>query len=262
MTNVANAQSPSVEQIGKFLAGYGSYLFGCGATCIRLIKNMKRIAEAWGVQLDTIIIPTSITVNVKSLDGSQSYMSVSKVQHCGLSFAMNTSLSRLSWRIADEKLSLDQATEIFNDVVTRPHINRWVVLLLASLANASFCRLFGGDITAMLVIFTSTLLGFFVRQELMHLKVDFRFVVLICAMISSIVAAGATLFRWGTTPEIAMATSVLYLVPGIPYINSVSDMLDGHYLCAFGRLMNAVILTCCLSAGLCGGLLLMGLKLF
>jgi uncharacterized membrane protein YjjP (DUF1212 family) len=59
-----------------------------------------------------------------------------------------------------------------------------------------------------------------------------------------------------------MATSVLYLVPGIPYINSVSDMLDGHYLCAFGRLMNAVILTCCLSAGLCGGLLLMGLKLF
>ena len=254
--------TPTVEEIGKFLASYASYLFGCGSTCIRLLKNMTRMAETWSVTLNTQILPSNITINVSTLDGSQSYVTIVKTQHCGISFDLNTTLSRLSWRVADEKLSLAEAVRLFNEAVNRPRINKWVVLFLASAANASFCRLFGGDPTAMLVVFGSTLLGFFVRQEMMHAKVDFRFTVFVCALISSIAAAGATIFQWGYTPEIAMATSVLYLVPGIPYINSVSDMLDGHYLCSFGRLMNAVALTCCLSAGLCGGLLLMDLNLF
>ena len=74
-------------------------------------------------------------------------------------------------------------------------------------------------------------------------------------------SAGCHLFGWGDTPEIALGSSVLYLVPGIPYINSVSDMLGGHYLCAFSRLMNGVVLTVCLSLGLICGLLILNLDI-
>ena len=66
----------------------------------------------------------------------------------------------------------------------------------------------------------------------------------------------------GDTPTTAMATSVLYLVPGIPYLNSFSDMLCRHYICAFCRFMDAIVLTGCLSAGLCCGMLLMNVGMF
>ena len=35
----------------------------------------------------------------------------------------------------------------------------------------------------------------------------------------------------GSTPDIAIATSILYLVPGIPFLNGFSDMIAGHYTC-------------------------------
>ena len=70
------------------------------------------------------------------------------------------------------------------------------------------------------------------------------------------------MFGIGSTPEIALGTSVLYLIPGVPYINAVSDMIDRHYLCAFSRFADAVVLTACLSAGLCGGMLVLGLRWF
>ena len=70
------------------------------------------------------------------------------------------------------------------------------------------------------------------------------------------------LFGLGGTSDVALATSVLYLVPGIPLINSFSDMLYRHYLSAFSRFADAAILTCCLSIGLCLGMLAMGVGMF
>ena len=40
----------------------------------------------------------------------------------------------------------------------------------------------------------------------------------------------------------AIATSVLYLVPGIAFLNAFNDMIDGHYVCFFSRLMDAIVL--------------------
>ena len=64
-------------------------------------------------------------------------------------------------------------------------------------------------------------------------------------------------FRLGSTPEVALGTSVLYLVPGIPFINSISDLIYGHNLCFLSRLTHASVLTVCLSAGFILGLLVM-----
>ncbi|MDE6344424.1 MAG: threonine/serine exporter family protein, partial [Muribaculaceae bacterium] len=63
-------------------------------------------------------------------------------------------------------------------------------------------------------------------------------------------------------PSIALGTSVLYLVPGIPFLNSFSDMIYRHYFCAFCRFTDAVVLTCCLSIGLCAGMMLMNVGMF
>ena len=91
---------------------------------------------------------------------------------------------------------------------------------------------------------------------------DVRVTFFMCAFISSALAYGATLFGWGATPDVALATSVLYLIPGVPYINAASDLIGRHYLCAFSRFADACVLTACLSAGLCLGIRLLGIEWF
>ena len=66
----------------------------------------------------------------------------------------------------------------------------------------------------------------------------------------------------GDPPAIPIGPSVLYLVPGIPLLNSYSDILYRHYLCAISRAADATILTGCLSIGLCAGMSLMGIGMF
>lgn len=247
----------SKKEACNFLANYASWLLGCGATCIRIEKNVKRMANAFDLSCEISIMPSYILLSMWNDEHTESYTTICKIHKCGISFHINTLLSKLSWEVADKKLDYQGAVKSFQKIIQTKPENKWLVLVLASLANASFCRLFGGDLISMAIVFMATLLGYRLKQILLEEKTDIRIVFLCCAFVSSVISAGGKLFGWGTTPEIALGTSVLYLIPGIPYINSVSDLLDGHYLCSFSRFMDAIVLTTCLSLGLCGGLFLM-----
>ena len=255
-----NPYKPTVKEVCIFLSDYASWLLGCGATCIRIEKNISRMSEAFGVESDMTIMPANVNLSVWDKNHEDSYSIVKRIHKTGISFNINTQLSKLSWDIADGKQDYQTALKTFEEITKTKPTNKWVVLVLASLANMSFCRLFNGDWTSMLLVFIATLVGYRLKQVLLEAKVDVRVVFFCSAFASSVIGAGAHLFNWGSTPEIAIGTSILYLIPGIPYINSVSDLLDGHYICAFSRFIDAVILTACLSTGLCGGMLLMGLK--
>ena len=114
----------------------------------------------------------------------------------------------------------------------------------------------------MLIVFLTTLAGYRLKQIMLEDGRDIRLTFFCASLFSAALSAGGQIFGIGATPGIALATSVLYLIPGVPYINSVSDMLYRHYLCGFGRFMDAAVLTVCLSAGLCAGMLIVGLKWF
>ena len=164
--------------------------------------------------------------------------------------------------MADGKIDFLTARSVLPRICNCACVNPWLLLLLVSLANASFCRLFSGDPMAMATVFIATFIGFLVKQILVRRHMDIRLTVLFCSFLSAMIAAAGSLLGIGGTPEIAVATSVLYLVPGIPFINSFCDLLDRHYLCAFGRAMNAVMLLCCLSLGLCAGMAVMHMAMF
>ena len=235
-----------VREIAVFLADYASLLSGCGATCIRIEKNARRMAAAFGVGFDITLMPTHVYVSVWGKDMSDTSVIIRKTASCGISFNLNALLSRLSWEVADNHLDFPTAVERFERIrETKP-----------------FCRLFGGDAVAMLIVFASTLAGYRLKQIMLEDKRDVRLTFLCAAFFSAALSAGGHIFDIGTTPEIALGTSVLYLIPGVPYINAVSDMIDRHYLCAFSRFLDATILTACLSAGLCARMFILGLKWF
>jgi uncharacterized membrane protein YjjP (DUF1212 family) len=43
---------------------------------------------------------------------------------------------------------------------------------------------------------------------------------------------------------------VLYLIPGVPLINGVIDIVEGHVLTGFARLVEATLLIICIAVGL------------
>ena len=121
-------------------------------------------------------------------------------------------------------------------------------LFLVGFANASFCALFGGDWTARLIVFSATLIGFYINQIMQKKKINHYLVFIVSAFVASMVASSALTLE--TTAEIAIATSVLYLVPGVPLLNGVIDIVEGHVLTGCTRLIQALLLVLCISVGL------------
>jgi len=74
----------------------------------------------------------------------------------------------------------------------------------------------------------------------------------ITAFAATSVAGLAVLVPVGTAPKVAMASSVLLLVPGFPLINGVSDMVKGYINTGISRLVFALLL----AGATCGGILL------
>lgn len=240
----------------EFFAKYASYMLGCGATCIRITKNLHRMGEAVHVNVDMIILSHHVTVVCTDKQTGIYKQHVKKIAPVPVSFEINTRLSELSWKLFEGKISIEEAESLFYRIIKHPHTSVWKVMWLVVAANASFCYLFGGDPGAMGIVAVATLAGYALKNIMLIHQWDQKVVWLICSFVSSLVAAGATYLPVTDTPEWAIAASVLYLIPGIPYINSISDCIDGHYLSSIGRCLNAVLLTVCIALGLTAGLLM------
>ncbi|MCM1067537.1 MAG: threonine/serine exporter family protein [Muribaculaceae bacterium] len=261
-TSMTSEARPDPAALCRFLSRYCSLLLGCGATCIRLEKNAARIAHAYGMELAITIMPRHIHLSVWRSDAENACTEIASAAHVPVSFALNTGLSELSWAVADGRIDFSEATRLLQDADSAKAAPRpWVPVAVAA-ANASFCRLFGGDVAAMAVVAAATLAGFITRQHMLRRGIDLRITVAVCALVSGILGATCLLFGLGDTPDVAMATCALYLVPGIPFLNSFTDLLYRHYICALSRFIDAMVLTACLSAGLCTAMLLMQAGMF
>lgn len=264
MNDILSEQSGCVlaNDLAMFLSRYCARLLGAGATCIRMEKNVNRIAHAFGMHAELTIMPRHIHISLWSDGCSDVVTSIATVRHNVISYNVNTLLSQLSWEIADRKLTFEEAKEKFERVVTGDRQSQLLVLILVTFANASFCRLFGGDLIAMVIVAFATFIGYWLKQLLISSGCDVRLMVVICSFVSGVLGATDILFNYGTTPDIALGTSVLYLVPGIPFLNSFSDLLNRHYLCAFSRFADALVLTGCLSIGLGTAMIMMNTGMF
>lgn len=252
----------SSKDVCLFLSEYAVCLLGCGATCLRLEKNINRMAAEFGKKVDLTIMPRHVHMTVWHPGKDDIFTSIASVKPAPVSFSLNTRLSELSWAVADNHISLEEAKTTFREIASSDSENSWLTLLLASCANAAFCGIFGGDAIAMAIVFVATALGFNLKQVLLKKHIDTRVVFFFCAFVSSVIGAADYLFPSGGTPAIAVGTSVLYLVPGIPFLNSFNDLLYHHYICAVIRFIDAMVLTGCLSLGLCLGMKLMCVSMF
>ncbi|WP_300797626.1 threonine/serine exporter family protein [uncultured Alistipes sp.] len=237
-----------------FVAEYATYLLGSGVHTSRVIRNSQRIGTSQGVDIQLSSFQRSTILTVRDEASGEAVTRVVRIPALPVSFERNSDLSALSWDALDEELPLDEVRRRFRELIDKPRMDPVFVLLTVGLANASFCRLFGGDWTAVGIVFTATLVGFAARQRMQAHGVNHYLIFIISAFMASLCASVA--LRFDCTAEIALATSPLFLVPGVPLINGVIDIVEGHILIGFSRLINALLLIICIAVGLAATLLM------
>jgi len=252
---------PTIEQIADLLTVIACELMSSGAHTMRIIQNISRMAQTFGYIMDLSVFQSSIMMTIiDKHEPTKRLTTIKKTKNLVLNFTIVSDLSALSWDTFDKHLSYDEIKKRHHNIITQKRMSRWLVLVLVAFANAAFCGLFKGDYYAMALVFFATLVGFFVRQEMINRHINHLVVFTTSAFIASLLAGMGYVFHWGQTPEIALAASVLYLIPGVPLINSILDIIEGHILTGIARLVNASSLIVCIAIGLFTSMLILGLE--
>ena len=237
-----------LTELLDFIGEYATYLLGSGVHTSRVVRNTKRLGEALGVRVIVSAFQKVVNFAVGDDESGEVCTEAADIPPLPISFELNAELSALSWEAYDERLPLGEIERRYREIVARPRLDPIFTLMVVGLANASFCKLFNGDWVAVGIVFTSTLAGFSARQQLTKAGVNHFIIFILSAFVASLCASSA--LRFDCTAETAIATSVLFLVPGVPLINGVIDIVEGHVLIGCSRLIGALLLILCIAVGL------------
>ncbi len=249
----------SMRELALFLLDYADALLAAGAHTERCARNVTRLAEAYGYDAALILLQKNISMSlVDKQDPLRRHTSVHHLRPVVFNFSRVGLLSALTWRAMDDGLPLPALRREYRLIMAMGPRPLWIVTLAIAAANAAFCHLFGGDATAMGLVFIGTALGYLLRRWLTRKHVNHYSSAFLCAFLSSSLAALGLRFGWGSTAEIGLAASVLYLVPGVQIINTFMDLINGYALNSYQRGVASLVTIICMALGLALTMLLAG----
>jgi uncharacterized membrane protein YjjP (DUF1212 family) len=241
--------STLAPRAGNALLDVGAALMSSGASTHRTRLTLERLANGLGFKIELLITQRALMVTL--IDESQEHFisRLKRISPHGVNFKVVSGISRMSWRVLEENWTVEQIEVELRRLKKLPHYPRWVVLTAVGIAGAAFCRIFGGGFLDMVVALTATIAGLFVRQTAVNKKFNPYISIYFASLTASLIAGSAEYFAIGSNYDAAFSTSVLFLVPGVPMINAVTDMMDGNIQNGIVRLFNGLIIAFAIAMG-------------
>lgn len=253
MTNLKNQE---YDLLGQLLLEVGIAMIHAGAPTRRVDLALVRISNSFGCEIHHQMTTRDLSISLYADNRPVFNGVVSKPALPAVNFRLVSDISDLSLKVKVERPSLEQLESYIKALSREGRYPRVMILSVVSLAGAAFCFTFGGSWLAMMLTFLATFIGLFLRQELIKFKVNPYITTYLSAFSASSVVG---LFWLSGIPglyEQALATSVLFLIPGVPLVIAFVDFLAGYILTGIERAGNALLHVFSISAGLASALYL------
>ena len=246
----------------------GKILVESSADTSRIMRNMKRTAAYLGLNEEQLHI--HITYNMLMVNLSDGTHSFSKFQRCdkhGIEMHAISDISKLSWSAIKEDYSLDRYEEELNKIATRKRsYTHWQVAIAAGFACGGFCIQFGCDWSAFFYASIAAALGFRLRVKLNEIGSNMYANIAMAAFVATILAWLLGIFASSNfvaslppllshvlhtnTPWHPLMACTLFLVPGVPIINFVNDVLDNNIEVGIIRGINTILIVTAMAFGI------------
>ncbi|WP_445732302.1 threonine/serine exporter family protein [Mariniflexile sp.] len=234
----------------NLLLEISSLLMVSGANTIRVNLSINRFALGLNFKTSCFISHKSIVMTLYEEDSTQSCTRVKNIPPHAINFSIISAISKASWEAATENWTLEQISNEIKKITSQKKYSTLLVLVAVSLAGAGFCNIFRGDYLNMLVAFISTLVGLIVFQLTHRQNFNVYIRIFLGSLIASFIAGLGVVYHIGINPQTALATSILYLVPGVALINSFTDLLDNNIINGMVRFTTGFMTVLAMALGL------------
>ena len=243
----------------------GCLLVESAADTSRIIRNMKRTAAYLGLAEENLHIYVNYNMLMVNLsDDTHSYTKFKRCEHHGINMTAISKISKLSWRAIKEDYTMEQYEKELDQISkNKRNYTPWQVAIGGGFACGGFCIQFGCDWTAFLYSSIASILGFRLRLWLNSKGSNTYINIGISAFVSTLIAwlSGLLLttegiasslpaFMISSTPWHPLMACALFIIPGVPLINFVNDMLSGYVQIGITRAVNTLLMVLAMAFGI------------
>lgn len=231
------------QQITRLCVRCGLLLMQYGAESAVVVDLCKRLGVALGVvSVECSLAFNGITITTIYNNRCITTLRASTTQAININILIQIQRIILDLEAMPTTSTLEHAIERF-DILDKSTYPTWLVGLMVGCSCASFAYLAGGNWSVVAVTYVASLVAFLVRHTMNTHFFNPFITALATAFSASAIGGLALVAKIGNDTHIAIASSILLLVPSFPLINSLSDMLKGYMNMGIGRFMFASILT-------------------
>lgn len=229
-----------------------------GAESKLIEQTAQRLGKALGVgSVEISLIPSAIVLT--TLYKNQSVTTTRRAHHKPINMSIVCDVQKMTIEVEKNSLDASYIIKTIKDIKPN-YYNRWLVVFMVGVSCASFSYLQGADLGAFIITFFAAAIAMYIRQELARKKFILILTFGITAFIATLIASISSIEGLSSTPNIALASSVLLLVPGFPFVNSFSDAVKGYLSMGWGRWLQASLLTLATSMGIILAMSLLDIK--
>ena len=255
----------------------GEVLLKTGGEIFRVQQTMQLVAKAYGIPGFQVYVLANglfvsmqeegrtITRPVESGDAAgqeqlfgQEHLAsrahlASQVRYVPLSsvhLGRVAAVNNLSREIVAQKYTVEEASRKIEQIDKLPFTSNAVQTLMSGLGAGAFCILFGGSLLDSAAAFLSGLvLWIFVLFLTARGANKIMVNILASALVTAMGVLFFHLFSFGDSMDMIVIGSIVPLLPGVPLTNSIRDYLNGDYLSGTIRMIDAVLVACCIALG-------------
>lgn len=244
------ARHRDLEAIALTALEYGKLLMECGARGRVVDACVVDLAKALGVErAETRAGYASLEMTVQK-DAVTSTRMVTVGYH-GVNQRLDQALRKLVRRAETTPMTPAEIdAEIARLRHAIPHHPHWLLSIAAGIACAAFARLLGADWYGALVVLFASTVGQTLRTFLRLRKVSVFVNSFVVGMVGSLIGGLGASVIGSTTIATAMLASILMLVPGIPSLNALSDILEGRPTLGSARAITVIVIMVFATTGL------------
>lgn len=245
----------------------GALLLGSGANSVRIEGAIYDAAKILGLAPEQVHLHMNLrTIMISLEEEGRCLTKFRKVKQLGVNMRVISGMRRALKRLVEKGAPAAELVSEIQRVGGMTQVYPEALILLAvGLADGAFCLVLGGSASAVLFAVLGTAAGLFLRRKLHHAGFNLYFTVLFASLTACLVAAlniaccGAVTDALNATglhlaadgePTLAIAASVLFLIPGVPLINAFDDILDGYTIMGIGRATIALLIVLAVSCGM------------
>ncbi|NEN77369.1 threonine/serine exporter family protein [Nocardioides zeae] len=236
----------------------GEVLLSSGAGAADVTATMQSLARHLGVRHPEIDVTfTSLSMSHQADPGEPPIVQIRQVKQRDIDYDDLTKVDRLVTAVLTDEIDLVEARSRLAGIVSSGHGSpRWLVTGAWGFMCAGVTLQLGGSLLVVGLALVAAVLIDRVQLAMARRRLPTFYLQVAGGLVAAVLATGIAAVVPDVDVSLMVTANIIMLLAGIGFMGAIQDALTGFYVTASARILEALLATAGIIAGVSGGLTL------